>query len=125
MYLVTEYASRGDVFGELDRRGGSMTEADAVRQVLSPFLSALEYLHMLNIIHRDIKPENLLFTAAGVLKVAGEKLYSSSSRVHALQAYLGLCAFSWGSTAAAGSTVQLDAHLQHATLLYKLRIMQR
>ena len=33
VYLVTEYASKGDVFGELDRRGGSMTEADAVRQV--------------------------------------------------------------------------------------------
>jgi serine/threonine protein kinase len=42
-----------------------------LRQVLGPFLSALEYLHMLNIIHRDIKPENLLFTATGVLKVAG------------------------------------------------------
>jgi hypothetical protein len=52
VYLISEYASRGDVFGELDRRGGSMTEADAVRQVLAPFLSALEYLHLLNIIHR-------------------------------------------------------------------------
>ncbi|KAF8065557.1 hypothetical protein HT031_003158 [Scenedesmus sp. PABB004] len=70
VYLVSEYASRGDVFGELDRRGGSMTEADAVRQVIAPFLSALEYLHSLSIIHRDIKPENLLFTSTGVLKVA-------------------------------------------------------
>ena len=40
--LVTEYASRGDVFGELDRRGGTMSEADAVRQVLAPFLGALQ-----------------------------------------------------------------------------------
>jgi aurora kinase len=45
-----------------------------LRQVLGPFLSALEYLHMLNIIHRDIKPENLLFTATGVLKVAGARV---------------------------------------------------
>jgi len=71
VYLVTEFTSRGDVFGELDRRGGTMSESDAVRQVLAPFMSALRYLHALNIIHRDIKPENLLMTAAGELKVAG------------------------------------------------------
>ena len=70
IYLVTEYASRGDVFGELDRRGGTMSEADAVRSVLAPFLGALSYLHGLSIIHRDIKPENLLFTSTGALKVA-------------------------------------------------------
>jgi len=72
VYLITEYASRGDVFGELDRRGGTMSESDAVRQVLAPFMSALRYLHSANIIHRDIKPENLLMNAAGELKVAGE-----------------------------------------------------
>ncbi|GBF96529.1 aurora protein [Raphidocelis subcapitata] len=70
VYLVTEFASRGDVFGELDRRGGTMSESEAVRAVLAPFMSALRYLHALNIIHRDIKPENLLMTAAGELKVA-------------------------------------------------------
>jgi serine/threonine protein kinase len=59
------------VFGELDRRGGTMSEPEAVRVVLAPFMSALRYLHALSIIHRDIKPENLLLTAAGELKVAG------------------------------------------------------
>ena len=70
VYLVTELAPRGDVFGELDRRGGAMGEADAVRAVLAPFLSALKYLHALSVIHRDIKPENLLLAANGDLKVA-------------------------------------------------------
>lgn len=51
-----------------------MTEGDAVRQVLYPFLQSLVYLHGIKIMHRDIKPENLLFTATGVLKVAGEQL---------------------------------------------------
>ena len=72
IYLVSEYASKGDVFADVEKRGGQMTEAETVRQVIHPFLLSLMYLHDLNIMHRDIKPENLLFTATGVLKVAGQ-----------------------------------------------------
>lgn len=51
----------------------SITEEEAVRTVVAPFLAALEYLHSLQIIHRDIKPENLLFSTDGTLKVGGER----------------------------------------------------
>ena len=64
--------TQGDVFTEVERRGGQLSEAETVRQVIHPFLAALDYLHSNNIIHRDIKPENLLFTATNTLKVGGE-----------------------------------------------------
>lgn len=71
---------KGDVFANVEQRGGCMTESETVQQVLFPFLQALVYLHDLKIMHRDIKPENLLFTHAGVLKVAGEPAgYACSS----------------------------------------------
>lgn len=52
IYLVSEFASKGDVFADVEKRGGQMTEADTVRQVIHPFLLALIYLHDRNIMHR-------------------------------------------------------------------------
>ncbi|KAL6757666.1 hypothetical protein V8C86DRAFT_2616161 [Haematococcus lacustris] len=70
IYLITEYAARGDVFSDVERRGGHLSEQDTVRTIIHPFLSALAYLHSNNVLHRDIKPENLLLSATGQLKVA-------------------------------------------------------
>lgn len=70
IYLVTEFAAKGDVFADVEKRGGNMSEAETVVQVIHPFLKALTYLHENSIMHRDIKPENLLLSSAGVLKVA-------------------------------------------------------
>mmetsp|Transcript_31682 Transcript_31682/g.90025 ORF Transcript_31682/g.90025 Transcript_31682/m.90025 type:complete len:481 (+) Transcript_31682:108-1550(+) len=69
-YLVQEFASEGDVFTEVHRRGGQLSEKAAVSLVLQPFLAALHYLHTKKIIHRDIKPENLLFAAGKQMRVA-------------------------------------------------------
>ena len=43
-------------------------EEDA-RDVMSKVLSALVYVHSLNIVHRDIKPENILLTDDGGVKL--------------------------------------------------------
>jgi len=78
-YLVQEFASEGDVFTEVHRRGGQLSEKAAVSLVLQPFLAALHYLHTKKIIHRDIKPENLLFAAGKQMRVAGRSPSSQRS----------------------------------------------
>ncbi|KAL6752713.1 kinase-like domain-containing protein [Haematococcus lacustris] len=70
VYMVQEFASGGDLFEDLKRHGGSIKEKYVVRDIILPFLNALEYLHGMGVIHRDIKPENILLTADKVIKIA-------------------------------------------------------
>lgn len=69
IYLVQEYASGGDLFDEVKRRGGRLPEDEVVSNVLYPYMCALMYIHGRGIIHRDIKPENTVFTKEGVMKI--------------------------------------------------------
>ena len=68
IYVVMEYCSHGDLFhlvsehGKVDERNASII----TRQILS----ALVYLHDMNIAHRDLKPENILLDAQLNVKLA-------------------------------------------------------
>ena len=59
LYMFLEYCNEGDLKELLKKRGGKLTESEAVlyfRQIISGFKA----LNELNIIHRDIKPANIL-----------------------------------------------------------------
>ena len=58
LYLVLEYAAGGELFDKIveDTR---FTEPVAKMYFLQ-ILSAVKYLHSINIAHRDLKPENVL-----------------------------------------------------------------
>ncbi|TRY65979.1 hypothetical protein DNTS_003763 [Danionella cerebrum] len=58
LYLVMELVKGGDLFDAITS-SNKYTERDASRMLYN-LVSAIEYLHNINIVHRDIKPENLL-----------------------------------------------------------------
>jgi 5'-AMP-activated protein kinase, catalytic alpha subunit len=57
-YLVTEFASRGEMFEHIVRNE-KLTEFEASK-FIQQLLNAIEYLHELGVVHRDLKPENIL-----------------------------------------------------------------
>ncbi|GIM05005.1 hypothetical protein Vretimale_9477 [Volvox reticuliferus] len=57
--MVLEYCSGGEVLDHLHKIM-KYTEAEAAK-LFAQIVSAISYLHNLNLIHRDIKPENVLF----------------------------------------------------------------
>jgi serine/threonine protein kinase len=68
IYLVSEYASQGEIFDYIARYG-RMTEEQA-RTKFWQILSAVEYCHNRNIVHRDLKAENLLLDSNNNIKIA-------------------------------------------------------
>jgi BR serine/threonine kinase len=68
IYIVLEYASKGELFDYLVERA-SLDES-STRDFLRQIIYGLEYLHSLGICHRDIKPENILLDANLNVKIA-------------------------------------------------------
>ncbi|CAF1075592.1 unnamed protein product [Adineta steineri] len=68
IYLVTEYASNGELL-DLLLREKRLSEAKA-KEKFRQLVLAVEYIHSKNIVHRDLKAENLLLDSHGNIKVA-------------------------------------------------------
>lgn len=68
IYIVTEYASKGEIFDHLVAKG-RMSEAEAKR-IFSQIVSAVSYCHSQGVVHRDLKAENLLLDHNMNIKLA-------------------------------------------------------
>ncbi|CAE7520172.1 NEK7 [Symbiodinium natans] len=71
LYIVLEYANRGDLHGELQtrKRLGKHFSDNEVWDVLAQVLRGLRHIHARGIVHRDIKTMNLLLNDEGVIKL--------------------------------------------------------
>lgn len=80
VYLILEFAPKGELYSELQRCGSFNDERSAT--YIMELTDALNYCHSKKVIHRDIKPENLLLGANGELKIAdfGWSVHTPSSR---------------------------------------------
>ncbi|CAI4056489.1 serine/threonine protein kinase SKDI_03G0480 [Saccharomyces kudriavzevii IFO 1802] len=68
LYLILEYAEKGELFNLLVDRG-ALPEREAMK-CFRQIIIAVSYCHALGIVHRDLKPENLLLDSDYNIKVA-------------------------------------------------------
>ncbi|XP_065186460.1 aurora kinase B-like [Sycon ciliatum] len=80
VYLILEYAAKGELYKEL-QRAGRFDEPTAATYI-AQLADALNYCHSKKVIHRDIKPENLLLSINNKLKIGdfGWSVHAPSSR---------------------------------------------
>uniref|UniRef100_A0A673ZQY1 non-specific serine/threonine protein kinase n=1 Tax=Salmo trutta TaxID=8032 RepID=A0A673ZQY1_SALTR len=87
IYLVTEYASGGEIFDHLVAHG-RMAEKDA-RRKFKQIVAAVHFCHCRNIVHRDLKAENLLLDHNLNIKIADFGFSNLFSRGQLLKTWCG------------------------------------
>ncbi|KAL5105751.1 Serine/threonine-protein kinase SIK3 [Taenia crassiceps] len=87
IYMVMEYASRGEVFDHISL-SHAFTEKEA-RELFWQIVCAIDYCHKLGIVHRDLKAENLLIDADFKIKVADFGFCNFFTPEHLLTTHCG------------------------------------
>lgn len=67
LFLITEYAAKGELFDYIVSK--QRLEEEEACKFFQEILSGVEYVHKLNIVHRDLKPENLLLDYKNSIKI--------------------------------------------------------
>lgn len=80
VYLILEYAPRGELYRKL--KDAQHFDECTTSVYISQIIDALIVCHSRDVIHRDIKPENILIGFNGELKIAdfGWSVHAPSSR---------------------------------------------
>jgi hypothetical protein len=78
VYLILEYAARGELYKEL-QKVRTFSEHRAATYVAS-LARALMYCHQKHVIHRDIKPENLLLGLKVYIRPSVSRRRSANKR---------------------------------------------
>lgn len=82
-YMLFEYVSGGQLLDYIIQHG-SLRERHA-RKFVRGIASALQYLHMNNIVHRDLKIENIMISTSGEIKIIDfglSNMYDNKKQLH-------------------------------------------
>jgi calcium-dependent protein kinase len=61
--IITEICSGGELFDAITKRPNNTFGISNAQRVAKDVLSAIQYMHDMNVVHRDLKPENILLSA--------------------------------------------------------------
>ncbi|XP_030855681.1 serine/threonine-protein kinase Nek9 isoform X2 [Strongylocentrotus purpuratus] len=69
LFIEMEYANGGTLYEKIVHQDGTLFEEELVLWYLFQTVSAVAYIHQIDVLHRDIKTLNIFMTKSGLIKV--------------------------------------------------------